>query len=255
MELFSFEFIRFTIVDLIDVLVVGFIFYKSLSLLKGTRAAQMATGLTLLFVVSFFAYWFQLKGMMWLFSNLATVGFIILVIVFQPEIRGALARLGYSRMLKFFYRNEETEVIDDLSRAVLRLAALKHGALIVIERSVGLKNIIDSGRNIDAKITSDIITTIFTPYTPLHDGAIVIRSDMIVAAGCMLPLSHNPAYLQTSGMRHKAGVGITEESDALCIIVSEETGNISIARDGLLNRNIEPVRFEETLSKLLNTNK
>jgi diadenylate cyclase len=251
LELISYKFLRFTVLDLIDVLVVAFIFYKFLTLLKGTRAAQMTVGLTLLFVVSFFAYWFQLQGLMWLFSNLATVGFIILVVIFQPEIRGALARIGYSRFMQFFYRTEENVSVDEIAKAAVRMAELRQGALIVLERSAGLREFAQSGKNIDSKISAEMITTIFTPYTPLHDGAIIIRGDMIIAAGCMLPLSQNPLYLHTHGMRHKAAVGITEETDAVCVVVSEESGKISIARAGRLKRVEDPTLLKEILTRSL----
>ena len=251
MQIFTYKFLKFTLIDLIDVLVVAYIIYKFLSLLKGTRAAQMITGLTILFVVAFFAFWFQLQGLMWLFSNLATVGFIVLVILFQPEIRGALAQIGFSRIMKYFYRGGDSATLDEISRAVLKLSILNHGALIVIERNVGLKDFIQSGKEINAKVSSEMITTIFTPYTPLHDGAIIIRQDMIIAAGCMLPLSQNPAYLKMFGMRHKAGIGITEESDAICIVVSEESGSISLALEGALRRDVDRTQFKEILTRFL----
>ena len=251
MTLFGYKFISFTLVDLIDVAVVAFIFYKFLSLLRGTRAAQMVTGLTLLFVVSFFAFWFQLQGMMWLFSNLATVGFIVMVILFQPEIRGALAQIGHSRLARLFYRSSDTASLDEICKAVIKLSILNHGALIVLERTVGLNDFIESGKEINAKVSSEMLTTIFTPYTPLHDGAVIIRRDMIIAAACMLPLSQNPAYFKMFGMRHKAGVGITEETDAVCIVVSEENGDISIALEGALRRNIDRGQLKEVLSKFL----
>lgn len=249
MELFTYKFLRFTVIDLIDVAVVGFIFYKFLTLLKGTRAAQMTAGLTLLFIISFFAYWFQLQGLMWLFSNLATVGFIILVIIFQPEIRGALARIGYSRLVRYFYKTEETASVDEVAKAAVRMAELRQGALIVLERNAGLSEFIQSGKKTNAKISAEMITTIFTPYTPLHDGAIIIRGDRILAAGCMLPLSQNPLYLHTYGMRHKAAVGITEETDAVCVVVSEETGRISIAKTGRLKKVEDHTLLRETLSR------
>jgi diadenylate cyclase len=251
MVIFAYKFLKFTVIDLIDVAVVALIFYKFLALLRGTRAAQMITGLTILFVVSFFAFWFQLSGLMWLFSNLATVGFIVLVILFQPEIRGALAQIGYSRILKYFYRGGDSATIDEISKAVLRLSVLQHGALIVMERNVGLKDFVQSGKEINSKVSAELITTIFTPYTPLHDGAIIIRSDLVIAAGCMLPLSQNPAYLKMFGMRHKAAVGITEESDAVCIVVSEETGAISLALEGALRLDIERTQFKEIFSRFL----
>ena len=251
MELFSYEFLRFTVIDLIDVLVVGFIFYRFLALLKGTRAAQMIGGLMLLFVVSFFAYWFQLQGLMWLFSNLATVGFIALVVLFQPEIRGALARIGYSRLVQYFNRSEQYEWVDEVVRAVTRMSELRQGALIVIERTIGLREYAASGSRIEAKLSGEVLGTIFTPYTPLHDGAVILRGDQIIAAGCMLPMSKNPLYLRSYGMRHKAGVGITEETDAICIIVSEENGDVSVARAGQLKKVEDQARLNEILQRSL----
>jgi len=248
-ELFTYKFLKFTLVDLIDVAVVATILYKFLSLMKGTRAAQMITGLTLLFVLAFFAYWFQLQGVMWLFTNLATVGFVVLVILFQPEIRGVLAQIGHSRVVRFFYRSEESVSVDEITRAAMRLSVLKHGALIVLERTVGLKDFIQSGKELNTSVSEEMITTIFTPYTPLHDGAIIIRGDTIIAAACMLPLSQNPAYLKMFGMRHKAAVGITEESDAICMVVSEETGEISIAYEGTLRRDIERTQLKDVLTR------
>jgi diadenylate cyclase len=251
MELFSFEFIRFTIVDLIDVIVVAFIFYQFLNLMKGTRAAQMIGGLTLLFVVSFFAYWFQLQGLMWLFSNLATVGFIVLVILFQPEIRAALARIGYARLVRVFNRSEEFQWVDEIVDAAARLSELRQGALIVVERNIGLREYSASGTRLDARVSARTISTVFTPYTPLHDGALIIRGNQIVAAGCMLPMSKNPLYLRSYGMRHKAGVGITEETDAVCVIVSEENGQLSVARHGQLKHVADKAELKAALMKSL----
>lgn len=251
MELFHYKFLRFTLIDLIDVTVVAAILYKFLSLMKGTRAAQMITGLTMMFVVAFFAYWFQLQGVMWLFTNLATVGFVVLVILFQPELRAALAQIGHSRLVRFFYRSEQSVSLDEISKAVVKLAVLKHGALIVLERAVGLKDFVQSGKELNTEVSEEMITTIFTPYTPLHDGAIIIRGDTIVAAACMLPLSQNPAYAKLFGMRHKAAAGVTEESDAVVIVVSEETGEISIAFEGTLRRDIDRSQFKEILGRFL----
>ncbi len=251
MELFGYQFLRFTLLDLIDVAIVAFIFYKFLSLLRGTRAAQMISGLTLLFIVAFFAYWFQLEGLMWMFTNLATVGFIVLVILFQPEIRGALAQMGHSRLVRLFYRGHASAGIDEIVRAAIKLAVLKHGALIVIERMIGLRDFIQSGTEINTPLTEEMITTIFTPYTPLHDGAIIVRGDTIVSAACTLPVSQNPALAKMFGMRHKAAIGITEESDAVCLVVSEETGEISIAFEGALRRDIDHTELKDVLQRFM----
>ena len=248
MELFSLGFIKFRLVDLVDIIIVAYIIYKLLSLMKGTRSAQMITGLVLVFTLAFVAFWFQLEGLMWLFSNLATVGFIVLVIIFQPELRGMLAQMGHSKLFRMVGRFEGTKVIDEVSRAAIRLAELKYGGLLVIERAVGLKNFIETGKILSARLSAEMITTLFTPYTPLHDGAVIISGEFISAAACTLPLTKNPRYRKLYGMRHKAAVGATEESDAIAVVISEETGEISIAYQGLLNRDIDRSELRDILT-------
>jgi diadenylate cyclase len=247
-ELFSLGFLKFRLVDLVDILIVAYIIYKLLSLMKGTRSAQMITGLILVFTLAFIAFWFQLEGLMWLFTNLATVGFIVLVIIFQPELRGMLAQMGHSRVFRILGRFEGTRAIDEISRASIRLSELKYGGLMVIERAIGLKNFIETGKNLDAQLSAEVITTLFTPYTPLHDGAVIISGDFISAAACTLPLTKNPRFRKLYGMRHKAAIGVSEESDAIAVVVSEETGEISIAYQGLLNRKIDRADLRDTLT-------
>jgi len=251
MEIFSYQFLNFTLIDLLDVLIVGFIIYKLLELVKGTRSAQMMIGMVIILIVAFMAYWFQLEGLKWLFSNLATVGFIVLVVVFQPEIRGGLAQIGHTRFMRRFVKNESDLTVDNLVAGARRLSELRYGGLLVIEKQVGLKNIIATGRLLSAEISSDLITTIFTPYTPLHDGAIIIRSDKIVAAACTLPVTQNPRYADLFGMRHKAAIGVTEESDAICLVISEETGAISLTHNGQYKRDLEKLTLKETLKEVL----
>jgi diadenylate cyclase len=251
MEFFHYEFLKFTLLDLIDVAVVSFIVYKVLMLIRGTRSAQIVSGLTILLLVAFIAFWFQLEGLKWLFANLATIGFIVLVIIFQPEIRGALAQIGHSRFFKHLFKFESYKAVDELVKGVIRLSELRYGALIVIQRAVGLKNIIETGRIVDAPLSSDLLTTIFTPYTPLHDGAVIVQGDDMIAAACVLPLTQNPRFDQLFGMRHKAAVGITEESDAVCLVVSEETGAVSCAYRGILKRDLEKLNLRETLLSIL----
>ena len=248
MELFSIGFIKFRLIDLVDILIVAYIIYKLLSLMKGTRSAQMITGLVSVVVLAFIAFWFRLEGLMWLFSNLATVGFIVLVIIFQPELRGMLAQMGHSKLFRVLGRFEATKAIDEISRAVVRLAELKYGGLLVIERAVGLRNIVETGKILNAQLSAEVITTLFTPYTPLHDGAVVVTGDYISAAACTLPLTKNPRYRKLYGMRHKAAIGVTEESDAIAVVVSEETGEISIAHQGLLTRGIDRSDLRDILA-------
>jgi diadenylate cyclase len=249
MDLFTFGFIQFRFVDLVDILIVAYIIYRLLTLVKGTRSAQMISGLVLVFSLAFIAFWFQLEGLMWLFSNLATVGFIVLVIVFQPEIRGMLAQMGHSRLFRAMSRFEGTRIVDEISRAAIRLAELKYGGLIVVERTVGLKNFIETGKVLNAQLSSEVITTLFTPYTPLHDGAVIVSGEFLSAAACTLPLTKNPRYRKLYGMRHKAAIGVTEESDAIAVVVSEETGEVSIAYQGLLDRGIDRGEFRNKLAE------
>lgn len=251
MEFFRIGFIKFGVVDLIDIGIVGYFFYHFLLLVKGTRAVQILTGLFLLFLVSFSAFWFNLEGLKWLITNIATVGIIVLVILFQPEIRSALAQIGHSRLLKRFYRLEEQKALDEIVKSALRLSELRYGALIVLEKNVGLKNFILTGKPLNAEVSAEFLVTLFTPYTPLHDGAVVVRGETVVAAACTLPLTVKPEYNNLYGMRHKAAIGITEESDAVSICVSEETGEISLAYGGRLQKGVGPAQLKESLLNLL----
>ena len=252
MTIARFGFLHFTLVDLIDVIIVSFFFYKALLFFKETRSAQMILGLIVISAVAFIAFWFDLDMVKWLFSNIVIAGAIILTILFQPELRGALAKLGQHRLLNYFINPPLKSATRPIVAAAEKLAEMHYGALIVLERNVRLKNVIESGKGLNSAVSADLLQTIFTPYTPLHDGAVIVRGDQVVAANCTLPLSQNPAYQRLHGMRHKAGVGVTEDSDAICIIVSEETGQISYARDGHLYRDVNPQELEKALDEILN---
>lgn len=251
MELLRIGFVKIGLIDIIDIAIVAFLFYKFLGLMKGTRAAQIITGLFLLFFISFGAFWFELEGLKWLITNIATVGIIVFVIVFQPEIRGALAQIGHAKMFKRFYRYQEQKALDDLIDGVKKLSDLRYGGLVVMEKNVGLKNFVQTGRLLNAQLSSDFLITLFTPYAPLHDGAAIIRGDLVVAAGCTLPLTTRPEYEKLYGMRHKAAIGVTEISDAIALAVSEETGGISLAYNGELQRNIDQATLKDVLLELL----
>lgn len=251
MTLFRIEFIEFGVKDVLDILIVSFIFYQLLKLTKGTRSSQIIIGLFLLFGVAFVSYWFQLEGLSWLFSNLATFGLIVLVVVFQPELRGMLAQFGQSRILRRFMKLEQRKSIDEINRAVLRLSELNYGGLIVIERLTGLRNFSETGKELHSDLSAEVLVTLFTPYTPLHDGAVIVSGEKIVAAAASLPLTTNPRYRKLFGMRHKAAVGVSEVSDAVVAIVSEETGKISIASDGNLEFDIPKDEFREKLAEYM----
>lgn len=248
MELFTIDFIKVGLKDVLDILIVSYIIYKLLTLMKGTRSAQIVTGLITVFSLAFVAYWFRLEGLMFLFTNLYTVIIVVLVIIFQPELRGMLAQMGHSRVFRVMGKYEGTKTIDEVTRAAIRLAELKYGGLLVIERSVGLKNFIETGKILNAQLSAEVITTLFTPYTPLHDGAVIISGEYISAAACTLPLTKNPRYRKLYGMRHKAAIGVSEESDAIVIVVSEETGEVSVAFQGLLNRGIDRNDLRDTIA-------
>ena len=250
MALLRFGFLNFTFIDLIDVLIVSYFFYRALMFLKEARSVQLIIGLFIVFAVSFSAFWFGLDMVKWLFSNILIAGIIILAILFQPELRRALVKLGQSRLVRFIISPELKSTTGAIVSAVQKLAEMHYGALIVLEGNVKLKNVIDSGKAINSDVSAELLQTVFTPYTPLHDGAVVIRGNQLLAANCTLPLSQNPAYHRLNGMRHKAGVGVSEDSDAVTVIVSEETGQISYAHDGKLYRNIDPQELQNILSQL-----
>ncbi|MGB2697649.1 MAG: diadenylate cyclase CdaA [Candidatus Zixiibacteriota bacterium] len=251
MELLRIGFIKIGLIDIIDIGIVAFLFYKFLGLMKGTRAVQIITGVFLLFFIAFGAFWFELEGLKWLITNIATVGIIVFAIIFQPEIRGALAQIGHAKMFRRFYRYQEQKALDEIIDGVKNLSQRGYGGLVVLEKNIGLKNFEQTGRQLNAQLSSDFLITLFTPYAPLHDGAAIIRGDMVVSAGCTLPLSTNPRYEKLYGMRHRAAIGVTEVSDSIALVVSEETGTISLAYNGELQSKVEPNSLKDSLLELL----
>ena len=251
MTLFQFDFLSFGLKDVVDILIVGFIIYQILKLVRGTRSAQIVIGLTLIAGLASVAYWFQLEGLTWMFSILAPFGLIVLVVVFQPELRGVLAQMGGNRFLRRFFTVQQRKTIEEVTRAVLRLSELKYGGLIVMERNTGLRNFAESGKAINAELSSELIVTLFTPYTPLHDGAVIVSGDHIVAAATSLPLTTNLRYRKLFGMRHKAAIGVSEVSDAVVVVISEETSQVSIAFNGLLQTDIPKSEFRDKLTEYM----
>jgi diadenylate cyclase len=227
------------LIDAIDILIVSFLLYKLFTLMRGTRAVQMFFGLIVLFVLSVVARWANLMALNWIISSLKTVWVIAFVIIFQPELRRALASLGQHRFLSRLFTVEETGFLPEIIRSTSRLAEKGIGALIVLEKDMGLKNYIETGTKIDARLTSELLETIFSPTSPLHDGAVIIQNDRVAAAGCILPLTQDQRLSASLGTRHRAAIGLTEETDAIVIVVSEETQTISYAQTGKLNRKID----------------
>lgn len=233
-------FMNFRIIDLIDIIIVAVIFYKLLMLIRETRAEQLIKGLIVLLAVFNISKVLQLHMIQYILENTFTVGIFAILVVFQPELRRALEYIGRTRWLSVsiseIIKEEMKENIEEIVTAVSTLSRTKTGALIVLERETGLNEIMDTGTVLDAKISSLLITNIFEHNAPLHDGAMLIKKEKIMAAACFLPLSTKSHISKELGTRHRAALGMVENSDALVIVVSEETGGISIAMDGELNR-------------------
>lgn len=240
-----------SLVTVLDILLVAALAYQLLLLIRGTRAAQILAGLAALALVAYLAHLGQLPMVSWLVSRVLPYAGIALVVLFQAEIRRALARLG--RRLTFAGRSqpEAKESYEDIVLAVDLFAQNRTGALMVMERESGLRTFAESGVPLDARLSYDLLATIFGPGAPLHDGAVIVRQDRIVAAACFLPLSMNPVLSRQLGTRHRAGIGITEESDAVAVIVSEENGSIALAVGGKIERDLTVEGLRQRLSELL----
>ena len=238
--------------DVIDVLVVTLIIYESLKLIRGTRAMQMAFGSVLLVGLYYFSIAAPLQTVNWLIRNL--IGYVVFaaIVLFQNDIRRALAHFGRTPFVRAFSRAEnDDETIEEVVTAAVQLADRRIGALIVIERQIGLRNYIESGIPLDAMVTHDLLVTIFQTSGPLHDGAVIIQENRIAAASCFLPLTVNPSVGADLGTRHRAAIGLTEENDAVAVVVSEETGRISIATEGQMSRGFTAETLRARLTQLV----
>lgn len=234
--------------DAIEILLVAVIIYRVLLFLAGTRALQILVGLVVLGVAYFIALALKFNMIATMLGFVFTYGAFAAIVVFQPELRHALARLGRSRAMDFFTSGAEREVADEVAETVERLARTGTGAIIAIERDVSLSDFVESGTAMRASVSADLLTTIFTPYSPLHDGAVIIRGDEIVAAGSVLPLTQYAVADRSLGTRHRAALGLSEETDAIVVVVSEETSTISVASRGLLQRDLSPPQVRELLA-------
>ena len=237
--------------DVLEVAIVSFAIYRVLLLIHRTRAMQVLIGIIVLAVAYGIAYVLQLGMIVYLLTLIFSYGAIALLVVFAPELRAGLAQIGRSPMSRFFAHMGESEVGDEVAEAVERLSRSGVGAIIAIEREVSLEEYVQSGSEMQAKVSADLLATIFTPYSPLHDGAVIIQGDRIAAAACFLPLSVNPKVSRELGTRHRAAIGLTEENDAAVIVISEESGVISLALDGALERGLTPDALRIKLRALL----
>lgn len=241
-----------------DIAIVSYIFYKAILLVEGTRAVQLLKGILILLVFASVSNLLGLTTINWLLGRLELAIAVALPVVFQPEIRRALAQLGkgrlFSRSFRMIGAEDMAEVINELVRAATDLSEQRTGALIVIERETGINDYIDTGIKVDGLVSSELLENIFVPNTPLHDGAVVIRGDRIIAASCFLPLSDSPYLSNNLGTRHRASLGISEVSDAVTIVVSEETGTISLSSSAKLTRYLDEDTLKKQLEDLLLSN-
>jgi diadenylate cyclase len=240
-------------VDVLDILLVTLIIFGVLMLIRGTRAVQVLRGLMVLAALIFvLAQIFDLRAFSWLLDNMLPVLLLAIPVIFQPELRRALEQLGLvGRYLRFFRRDELNPVVTAFKEAALRLSQRRHGALVVFEQDTGLQEYIDTGVVLNAEPSAELFLTIFNKHTELHDGAIIVRENRLAAAACVLPLSTSSLSDRQMGLRHRAALGISEVSDAVAVVVSEETGQVSIAHNGRILRRQDIARLDSILHALL----
>jgi diadenylate cyclase len=245
--------------SVVDILVVWYVIYKLINLIRGTKAVQLLKGILVILIVRVASDFFGLTTLSWMMQQVITYGFLAVIIIFQPELRRALEQLGRG---KFFSRstgivdNEQEKTVEAIIKATDYMAKRRIGALISIERETGMSDYIETGIALNSHISSELLINIFIPNTPLHDGAVIIQKNNVAAAACYLPLSESPFISKELGTRHRAALGISEVTDSITVVVSEETGNISLTKNGELHRDIKVEGLRELLTdELLNHNK
>ena len=234
--------------DFVDIILMSIIVYRLLLIIKGTKAARMLMGLGVLLVASLLSGYFELYTVDWLIQSFWAQIVIAIIILFQPEIRRALAQMGETPFLQTLTPAEELKSLEEIVRAAIALANRKIGALIAIERETSLKDFVEIGVPVDAKVSKEILLSVFHPTSPIHDGAVVIKKNRIVAAGCFLPITMSPDISKALGTRHRAALGISEETDAVVLVVSEETGTVSMAVRGKLDTHLDMGTLRDTLT-------
>ncbi|HET9316056.1 MAG TPA: diadenylate cyclase CdaA [Vicinamibacteria bacterium] len=238
---------EFSWLDALDILIVAFIIYELLQLIRGTHAVQMALGAMMLVIVYWVSQWADLETVNWLLRTFLPYVVFGIIVVFQAEIRKVLAHLGKTPLLGAFSAQRTDAVIDEVVLAATTLSSQHTGAIVVIEREMGLRTYIETGIALDAIVTYDLLVNIFSPGTPLHDGAAVIQGNRVAAAACFLPLTVNPELSRQLGSRHRAAIGVTEDTDALAVVVSEETGTISLVSGGRIRRELDARSLKQAL--------
>lgn len=243
-QVFWMDYIR----HIADIIISAFIIYKLMALIRGTRSVQVLRGIFFLLVATAISGILEFVLIGWLLRWFWVAGAVALVIVFQPEIRSFLADLGSGKFTRLIMK-ENPDFIDELIKAMKNISRKGQGALIVLEQETGLRNFIDTGIHINGEVSSEILETVFTPLSPLHDGAVILSGDRLIAAGCILPLTHNPMMSKIMGTRHRAAVGLSEVSDAIICLVSEETGDYAMAHEGILKQNMDIEEIKKFLQK------
>ena len=238
---------EFSWLDALDILIVAFIIYQLLQLIRGTHAVQMALGGMVLVLVYWVSQWADLETVNWLLRTFLPYVVFGIIVVFQAEIRKVLAHLGKTPLLGAFSAQRTEEMIDEVVLAATTLASQHTGAIIVIEREMGLRTYIETGITLDAVVTYDLLVNVFSPGTPLHDGAVIVQGNRVAAAACFLPLTVNPELSRQLGSRHRAAIGVTEDTDALAVVVSEETGIISLVSGGRIRRELDARTLKQAL--------
>jgi len=239
------------LIDFVDVGIVGYIVYRILLLIKGTRAMQMLTGLGILGIFFFVSSTWGLFTTHWLLSYFFDYLILIVIVLFQDDLRRTLTHVGKNPFFSGFAEEEEREMVEEIARAAIRMAQEKIGALIVIERETGLKNFIETGSKLDANVKSELIYSIFLPTSPIHDGAIIVTEGRLASAGCFLPLSKDPNIDKRYGTRHRAALGLTEDSDSIVVLVSEELGEVHLVKNGKITMNLNENELQQSLAALL----
>ncbi len=248
-ELFKIGFLSVTLIDVLDISILSFILYKLYFFIRGTRAAQMFVGLLLILIASLFVQLFNLSGVNWIFTNMKTVWVVAFVILFQPELRRILIYIGQSPLVRRIVKPTMTlRIIEEVLTAARELSRRGYGGLFVLVKTVGIKSILEKGTPIQAEVTAPLIVSIFNPRSPLHDGAIIIQNEVIAAAQCILPLSQSQDIPKHYGTRHRAALGLSEETDAAILVVSEETGKISLAINGKLKTDLDYAELRQILN-------
>ncbi len=241
---------NFRIADAIDIAVIAFVIYRIIDLIRGTRAVQMLLGLVVVFLTFLSSQYFDLYTLNWVLDNFLSSVLLVIVVIFQDDIRRALTQFG-SR--PFFGREAGIpgQDLEEIVRAAVALASKRIGALVAFQREVGLNEFVEVGTRLDARVSKELILSIFQPPSPIHDGAVIIHRGRIIAAGCFLPLTTNPHVSKTLGTRHRAAIGLTEETDAIVVVISEEEGAISMVREGRITRDVDAGTLRATLQRLL----